>query len=772
MKTIAPLLTLLLLASPLRAQEEAAKTDPLEGHSFHGDVFNEGPRQAAVLIPGTGEVVFAVTTKSDEASRFFNQGVGQLHGYWFFEAERSFRQVAALDPDCAMAYWGMAMANFKNNSRGGKFITEAVKRRDQTDAREKLWIDGLAGYFKDPKADLKKRLTDYTRSLEKIVMAYPDDLEAKAVLLHQIFYNSGNELPISSFYATNLLAEEILAKAPNHPANHFQIHLWDKDDASRGLKAAANCGPAAPGIAHMWHMPGHIYSKLRRYDDAAWQQEASARVDHAHMMRYHIVPDQIHNFAHNNEWLIRNLNSLGELDRSVDLARNMISLPRLPKFKKEGDTSTYDPSGSSWQYGRQRLRDSLVRFEQWAELIRLSGDGSEKSDAILAPDDKSLTGIDFHRYVGIAKFESGDHAGGVVHLADLEKRLAGKKAEQDKAVADAKAKATAAKKDEKGVKAATDAAAKNFEKAVLELANPVQELTVYRHLTATPPDTAAALALLPALKELPKWRHATLWQRAGNGTEAMKLADEAVKAEKNEVLPLATQVRLLYENGEKEKSKVAFTSLRNVAGHADSDLAVFIPLAAIAREFGFPEKWQEPAAPAKDLGSRPALDTLGPFRWSPPMAPDFTLSDTEGKEITLSALRARPVVAIFFLGKGCVHCMEQLNAFGPLQKKYAEAGIDLVAISTNPVADLSETLPNGEGQGSPFPFPLLSDVSLAAFKKYRAYDDFEKQPLHGTYLIDRSGHIRWQDIGYEPFVQPEWLLGECTRLLSLDLPES
>jgi peroxiredoxin len=771
MKTT-PFILPLLFVGTLTAQDNAAKADPLAGHSYHGEVFNEGPRQAAVLIPGTGEVDFKVTTASEEAQRFFNQGVGQLHGYWFFEAERSFRQVAAIDPDCAMAYWGMAMANFKNDTRGKKFIDEAGERKDKADAREKLWIDGLAAYFKDPKTDAKKRLRDYTRSLEKIVMAHPDDLEAKAVLLHQVFYNSGKELPISSYYAMNLLAEEILTKAPNHPANHFQIHLWDKEDAVQALKAAANCGPAAPGIAHMWHMPGHIYSKLHRHTDAAWQQEASARVDHAHMMRYRIVPDQIHNFAHNNEWLIRNFNSLGQLDRSVDLALNMISLPRLAKFKKEGEKSNYDPDGSSWHYGRQRLRDSLVRFEQWEELIRLSGDVAEKSPALLAPDGKSITEMDFHRYVGIAKFESGDHAGGVAHLADLEKRLAAKKAEQDKAVADAKAKATAAKKDEKGIKESSDAAAKTFEKAVNELANPVKELTVYRHLTAAEPDKAAALALLPELKDLAKWRHASLWQRAGNGKEALKLADEAVKSEKNEVLALATQVRLLHENGEKEKAKAAFTSLRTVAGHADADLAIFTPLAAIAKKFGFPEKWQTPAEPAKDLGPRPSLDTLGPFRWSPPSAPDFTLSDANGKETTLSTLRTRPVVAIFFLGKGCLHCMEQLNAFAPLQKKYDEAGIDLVAISTNPVAELKETLAGDGETTSPFPFPLLSDASLVAFKDYRAYDDFEKQPLHGTFLIDRSGHIRWQEIGYEPFMNPEWLLEECRRLLSLEAPES
>ncbi|NLT70288.1 MAG: redoxin domain-containing protein, partial [Verrucomicrobiaceae bacterium] len=358
-------------------------------------------------------------------------------------------------------------------------------------------------------------------------------------------------------------------------------------------------------------------------------------------------------------------------------------------------------------------------------------------------------------------------------------------AEQDKAVAAAKTKAVAAKKNPKDIEKAAAAAAKNFEKAVSGWEHPLRELTAYRHLTATPPDPAAAIALLPELKNLAKWRHASLWQRAGDGAEALKLAAAAVKAGENEVLPLATQVRLLHQNGEKEKAKEAFTRLRTVAGHADPDLAIFAPLAAIAKEFGFPEDWRQPAAPADDLGPRPDLDTLGPFRWSPPAAPDFTLPDAAGKPTSLSHLRTRPVVLIFFLGKGCLHCMEQLNAFAPLHARFDAAGIDLVAISTNAVPELRETLTDGgdgtkeasdEGgstaaeEGSPFPFPLLSDTSLATFKDYRAYDDFEKQPLHGTFLIDPDGRIRWQEIGYEPFMHPEWLLEESRRLLSLKTP--
>merc|ERR1711969_126026 len=109
-----------------------------------------------------------------------------------------------------------------------------------------------------------------------------------------------------------------------HPAHHYQIHLWDsKSTADRAVPAAARSGQSAPGIAHMWHMGGHIWWQLGRRADSAWAQEASARVDHAHMMRDRVLPDEIHNYAHNNEWLTRSLRSVGRVPEALDLAKNM-----------------------------------------------------------------------------------------------------------------------------------------------------------------------------------------------------------------------------------------------------------------------------------------------------------------------------------------------------------------------------------------------------------------------------------------------------------------
>ncbi len=131
------------------AQEDAEETkvEVLAGHSAHGEAFNEGPRQAAQFMGNTGNVHFPVSTESREVQEFFDQGIGQLHGFWYLEAERSFRHAAALDPSCAMTYWGMAMANVKNRDRAKGFVQEAVDRKEAATPRERQWIESLERFY-------------------------------------------------------------------------------------------------------------------------------------------------------------------------------------------------------------------------------------------------------------------------------------------------------------------------------------------------------------------------------------------------------------------------------------------------------------------------------------------------------------------------------------------------------------------------------------------------------------------------------------------------
>ena len=142
------------------------------------------------------------------------------------------------------------------------------------------------------------------------------------------------------------------------------------------------------------------------------------------------------------------------------------------------------------------------------------------------------------------------------------------------------------------------------------------------------------------------------------------------------------------------------------------------------------------------------------------------LRDSDGDKIALKDFRGRPVLVIFYLGHGCVHCIEQLNLFAPIAAEYKSAGISIVAVSTDSVEGLKKTLDKSKTEDG-FPFPLLSNDRLDVFKSYRAYDDFENMPLHGTFLIDGSGLVRWQDISYEPFTETKFLLTEAKRLLKL-----
>src|SRR5215471_5938450 len=127
--------------SSLFAQEGIdRKANPAEyfkkGHSAHGEAFDEGPREKPWIIEGIGKTHFPITTSNPEAQTWFDQGNTLLHSFWYYEAERAFRWVLKLDPDCAMAYWGLARAS-GSEDRAASFIKEAAKRKDKMSERER-----------------------------------------------------------------------------------------------------------------------------------------------------------------------------------------------------------------------------------------------------------------------------------------------------------------------------------------------------------------------------------------------------------------------------------------------------------------------------------------------------------------------------------------------------------------------------------------------------------------------------------------------------------
>jgi peroxiredoxin/tetratricopeptide (TPR) repeat protein len=729
------------------AAEEKKPADA--GHSYHGQAFNEGPRQQAYLMTGTGPVRFPVSTKDPLCQSFIHQGLGQLYGFWYWEAERSFRQAASIDRNCAMAYWGMAQANVNNEERAKGFMLRAMKLKPDITRREQLYIDALNAYFEAGSGKNNERAQAYAKALEQIAIEFPEDIEAKAMLGLQLWINREKGVQVPSFLAYDALLKQVLAVEPMHPCHHFRIHLWDYVNAAQALDSAARCGQSAPAIAHMWHMSGHIYSGLQRYQDAAWQQEASARVDHAYMMRDRILPDQIHNFAHNNEWLIRDLTHIGRVRDAVALSRNLAEMPRHPKFNTLSNGSAH--------FGRARLFDVLSDFELWDELIAAC------QSSLLEPTADTGEQIKRLRHLGRAYFRTGDVEQGKAQLGELDNRHKQQTAERDKATAEAESKAKAENKEQKQIDEAKKEAERRFRGDLKALENSLEELR--GHLALAEGKSVEAVELFKKAGGVDESLLAVTHLVMGNAAEAEKVARKAVEHHKNEVRPLANLVQILWMAGKKEEAKKTFEQLRELSSVIDLSAPPFARLTPAAQEFGYLADWRVVKPASTDVGNRPDLNSLGPLVWSPVEAPPFAHPDVAGKERNLAEFRGRNVLLVFYLGVHCPHCMEQLNAISAKASLFAEQNIALVGISTDDQAGLQKTV--DMYTAGPLPVTILSGRGLESFKAYRAHDDFESQPLHATFLIDAAGRVRWQDISYQPFMDVDFLLQESRRLLSL-----
>jgi peroxiredoxin len=291
---------------------------------------------------------------------------------------------------------------------------------------------------------------------------------------------------------------------------------------------------------------------------------------------------------------------------------------------------------------------------------------------------------------------------------------------------------------------------------------------IYQALAEGKP--AAVKPLLAAAKNISSERRARIELAIGDKAEAVRLAREASAVDPMKVQPLANLAGILWSADQKDEARATFGKLRRISASLDLDMPVFRRLAPIAAEKNLPTDWRVKATP---VANRPELDSLGPLLWQPYKAPEWSLVGKDGVTHSLGQIRGErmPVLVVFYLGSGCSRCIEQLNVFAPLTEKYAREGIKIIAVSTDSPEALGRTFAQAHDPGG-FPFPVLADPSLDAFKAYRAFDDFEHIPLHGTFLIDGDGNVRWQNISYQPFRDAAWLLGEAKRLLEEKIVET
>jgi tetratricopeptide (TPR) repeat protein len=229
-----------------------------------------------------GNVNFPVSCKA-EVQPAFNRAVAILHNFWYPQSLNAFIEIAKADPECAMAYWGMAMAVRTNPllgsqpspamKRGWEEINKAMAASAKSQ-RERDYIAAMAVYYTDlDKTDYPSRVLAYEKAMEQLAARYPDDTEA--AVFYALALNEGVTVtPADKTYTRHLKAagitEKVLAKQPDHPgALHYLIHSYDFPGlAKRGVPAANHYGSVAPAAPHALHMPSHIYSMLGMWEES------------------------------------------------------------------------------------------------------------------------------------------------------------------------------------------------------------------------------------------------------------------------------------------------------------------------------------------------------------------------------------------------------------------------------------------------------------------------------------------------------------------------
>ncbi|MBD2347143.1 tetratricopeptide repeat protein [Anabaena subtropica] len=249
------------------------------------------------IIPGLGTDHHPVSTQNSEAQKFFDQGLNLVYAFNHDEAVRSFKHAAELDPQMAMAYWGIALALGPNinavittekEQLAYQAIQEALALSRAASAPEKDYITALAKrYSPDTQADLHQLDVDYAKAMATLTQRYPNDLDAATLFaeslmdLHpwQLWTHDGKPQPDTEEIVAVL--ESVLQKDPNHAgANHYYIHAIEASlHPERALESAKRLENLAPTAGHLVHMPSHIYFRVGDYERARRVNEQAIAQD-------------------------------------------------------------------------------------------------------------------------------------------------------------------------------------------------------------------------------------------------------------------------------------------------------------------------------------------------------------------------------------------------------------------------------------------------------------------------------------------------------------
>ena len=315
-----------------------AKTNPVD------DVQTTAlPGQIAPRLQNLGNHNFSVTTNSDRAQLFISQAMMLVYGFNHAEATRSFREAARLDPNCAMAYWGMALVLGPNinmamapaaEPKAYELLQKAIALKQNASEKEQAYIAALAARYSDaenPDRDALDRA--YAQAMREVHRRYPQDLDAATLYAEAVMnlrpwnYWTRDKRPYPETEEVLRVLEYVLKRNPNHPgAIHLYIHAVEYARPELAEAGAERLWKLAPGAGHLVHMPSHIFRRIGRYADASKSNEDAIAADEDYITQCRaqgVYP--LAYYPHNIHFLWDSATMEGRSQTAIEAARKSAS---------------------------------------------------------------------------------------------------------------------------------------------------------------------------------------------------------------------------------------------------------------------------------------------------------------------------------------------------------------------------------------------------------------------------------------------------------------
>jgi tetratricopeptide (TPR) repeat protein len=409
----------ILLALP------AGSLSALDAQSPHHAEHHPQRADSVPLYDNLGDHHYAISSRTPRVQAYFDQGLRLYYAFNHAESIRAFEEAARLDPDCAICYWGKALAlgpninaplDSANSVLAYAAIREAVARESHASESERALIRALAvRYAEVPPADRARLDSAYATAMEALATRYPTDNEIAALYAEslmdlrpwQYWTEDGKPQPGTDRLLATL--EGVTGRNPDHPgACHFYIHAVEAVQPRRAVSCAERLARQMPGAGHLVHMPGHIYIRVGRYRDAIKANEHATHADES------FIRDQrpgagiytLGYYPHNYDFLAFAASMIGRERQAVEAAEKMREI--VPQEMAGAAGMTF------MQHHMTRALQLYARFGRWDDILRAPEPGEgllharamwhyARGRALVARGDAQNAATELERLGAIAK---------------------------------------------------------------------------------------------------------------------------------------------------------------------------------------------------------------------------------------------------------------------------------------------------------------------------------------------------------------------------------